>query len=69
MQRIDLYAQPNDVGYLQAQEEFARAHPWFEVKRLDARAHFPMYELPDEMAADIDEFVGRVARAGLAAAA
>jgi hypothetical protein len=39
------------------------------VKRLDARTHFPMYELPDEMATDIDEFVGRVVRGGLAAAA
>jgi hypothetical protein len=69
MQRIDLYAQPDDAGYLQAPEEFARVHPWFEVKRLEARTHFPMYELPDQMAADIDEFVGRVAGAGLAAAA
>jgi hypothetical protein len=41
----------------------------FEVKQLKARTHFPMYEAPDQMSADIDEFVGRVTGVGLAAAA
>ena len=66
---LHLYARPEDPRYLREQEDFARGHPWFEVKRLKARTHFPMYEVPDQMAADIDEFVGRVSRGGLAAAA
>jgi pimeloyl-ACP methyl ester carboxylesterase len=54
---MHLYAQPEDPRYLAAQELFAAAHPWFSVQRLNARSHFPMYEVPDDMAKAIDEFV------------
>lgn len=54
---MHLYAQPEDPRYLTAQELFAAAHPWFSVQRLNARSHFPMYEVPDDMAKAIDEFV------------
>lgn len=51
-----LYAQPADPAYLSVQQEFARLHPWFEVRRLDARSHFPMLEVPGTMAREIEEF-------------
>jgi pimeloyl-ACP methyl ester carboxylesterase len=53
---LHLYAQPGDPGYLAAQQSFAAAHPWFHVSKLEARSHFPMYEVPDEMAAAIETF-------------
>lgn len=56
-QVIHLYAQPEDPGYLAAQQRFAGANPWFQVKKLQARSHFPMYEVPDQMAAAINRFV------------
>jgi pimeloyl-ACP methyl ester carboxylesterase len=53
---LHLYAQPEDPGYLAAQQGFAAQHPWFSVRRLPARTHFPMFEVPDEMAAVIEAF-------------
>jgi hypothetical protein len=61
---LHLYAQPNGAGYLQAPKEFACEHPRFEVKWLEALMHLPMYEVPEQMAADIDEFVARVQEPG-----
>ena len=57
---LHLYAQPAADEVLAAQQAFAAAHPWFEVHRLDARSHFPMFEVPDEMAARIEEFACRL---------
>lgn len=54
---LHLYAQPNDAGYLAAQESFAAAHPWFSVRKLEAHSHFPMFEVPDEIEAAIEKFV------------
>ena len=54
---LHLYAQPADPAYLSAQQAFASAHPWFHVERLQARSHFPMFEVPGEMAAAIETFV------------
>jgi pimeloyl-ACP methyl ester carboxylesterase len=54
---VHLYAQPPDDAVLEAQREYARAHPWVQVSRLDARSHFPMFEVPDEMAGQIETFV------------
>ncbi len=54
---LHLYAQPTDPGFLQAQEMFAAAHRWFTVRRLNAKSHFPMLELPDEMANAIESFL------------
>ena len=54
---LHLYAQPVDDGYLTAQQAYAASHPWFEVQRLDARSHFPMFEVPDVMVRLIEEFV------------
>ncbi len=55
---LHLYAQPTDPGFLVAQQEFAQANPWYAVSRLDAKSHFPMLEIPDEMAAVVEQFLG-----------
>jgi hypothetical protein len=57
---LHLYAQPADDDYLAAQERFGAAHPWFRAHRLDARSHFPMLELPAEMARLVEEHVSRL---------
>ena len=54
---LHLYAQPEDPGYLAAQQSFSAAHPWFAVRKLHARSHFPLLEAPDEVAAAIEQFV------------
>lgn len=54
---LHLYAQPEEPGYLAAQQAFAASHPWFQVFKLEARSHFPMYEVPDEMTMAIERFV------------
>ena len=54
-----LYAEPKDPAFLAAQQDFARTHPWFTVRRLDAaHTHFPMLEQPAELAAHVTRFAG-----------
>jgi pimeloyl-ACP methyl ester carboxylesterase len=55
---LHLYAQPDDPAYLAAQQAFAADHPWFQVHKLTARSHFPMFEVADDIACAIDDFVG-----------
>ena len=66
---LHLYSQPADDEYLAVQEEFARRHPWFAVRRLPAQTHYPQLEAPDEVASSIDEFVEQASAAPLAHAA
>jgi pimeloyl-ACP methyl ester carboxylesterase len=54
---LHLYAQPTDDAYLQAQQEFGAQHPWFRVRQLPGRSHFPNLEAPAETAAAIESFV------------
>jgi pimeloyl-ACP methyl ester carboxylesterase len=54
---LHLYAQPAADEVLTAQQEYTAAHPWFSVQRLDAHSHFPMFEVPGEMARSVEEFV------------
>lgn len=56
---LHLYAQPADPEFLQAQEKFAEANPWFTVRKLNAKSHFPMLELPQDMANAIESFVAQ----------
>lgn len=58
---LHLYSQPRAADFLAAQEAFARAHPWFAVRRLDGVSHFPQLELTDETAAAVSEFIGQPA--------
>lgn len=53
---LHLYTQPEDPGYLAAQQSFAAEHPWFSVRKLAARSHFPVMEVPNEVAAEIELF-------------
>jgi len=55
---LHLYAQPEEPRYLAAQQSFAAKHSWFTVLRLNARSHFPMFEVPEAMASAIEQFVG-----------
>lgn len=54
---LHLYAQPESAEVLAAQQGFAAEHAWFAVHRLDARSHFPMFEVPREMSALVEQFV------------
>ena len=54
---LHLYAQPEDPEYLAAQRSFGAVYPWFQVSKLEARSHFPVYEVPGEMAMAIERFV------------
>jgi pimeloyl-ACP methyl ester carboxylesterase len=54
---LHLYAQPADDAVLEAQQDYAKAHPWFQVDRLDARSHFPMFEDAGTIVASIERFV------------
>ena len=53
---LHLYAQ-DPPGYLAAQEAFAAEHPWFNVRKVSAHSHFPMTEVPDVVATEIERFV------------
>jgi pimeloyl-ACP methyl ester carboxylesterase len=54
---LHVYAQPPAPEYLSTQESFAREHPWFHVRRLEAASQFPTLEIPEETAAVIREFI------------
>ncbi|MCY1083674.1 alpha/beta fold hydrolase [Archangium lansingense] len=54
---LHLYSQPEDSAWLEAQRSFASSHPWYQVQKLPGRSHFPMLELPEEMAARIGRFL------------
>ena len=54
---LHLYTQPDDPAYLAAQQAFAEAHPWFQVQKLAAPSHFPMVEVPEQVAQAIEQFV------------
>jgi pimeloyl-ACP methyl ester carboxylesterase len=57
---LHAYAQPRDDGYLAAQREVAAAQPWFRVRRLAGASHFPCLEVPTQVEAAVDEFLGAV---------
>ena len=54
---LHVYAQPRDDSFLAAQQAFAKENPWFEVRRLDASTHFPMFEVPGDLVSAIEAFV------------
>lgn len=56
---LHLYAQPSEEAHFDAQRAFAADHAWFEVVRLDAASHFPMFEAPDMIAGLLRDFVAR----------
>ncbi len=54
---LHVYAQPAAEEVLAAQQQYAASHPWFSVHRLDARSHFPMYEVPEQMVEAVEAFL------------
>jgi pimeloyl-ACP methyl ester carboxylesterase len=61
---VHLYSQPQDPAYLMAQQSFAADHPWFRAVRLDARGHFPTFEVPEALAEHIERFVSGIGARG-----
>jgi pimeloyl-ACP methyl ester carboxylesterase len=59
---LHLYAQPEDPGYLMAQQSFASDHPWFQAAKLDAHSHFPLLEVPDQVAEHLERFLAPLER-------
>ncbi|GAC1690953.1 MAG: alpha/beta fold dioxygenase AqdC [Ktedonobacteraceae bacterium] len=54
---LHLYTQPDDPTYLAIQQGFAEKHPWFNVQKIAAPSHFPMIEVPQQVAQAIERFV------------
>lgn len=54
---LHIYAQPDAPDYLEAQQAAAARHPWFDVVKLPARTHFPMFEVPAAITDAITAFV------------
>lgn len=54
---LHVYAQPAEQAVLETQQGYAFGHPWFSVHRLDARSHFPMFQVPDQIAGVVETFV------------
>ena len=57
---LHLYAQPGDPAFLDAQQGFAAKHPWFQVEKLDAVSHFPIFEVPDAIAGHLARFAAQL---------
>jgi pimeloyl-ACP methyl ester carboxylesterase len=57
---LHVFSQPRAPEFLGAQESFARDHPWFEVRRIDAVSHFPPLEAPEAIAAEIERFLAEL---------
>jgi pimeloyl-ACP methyl ester carboxylesterase len=55
---LHLFAQPDDSGYLGAQQSFSESNPWFRAVKLSAKSHFPMFEVPDRIVAEVENFLG-----------
>ena len=56
---MHLYSQAAYPEYVIAQQSFAADHPWFLAVKLDARGHFPTFEVPEALAAHLERFVSR----------
>jgi pimeloyl-ACP methyl ester carboxylesterase len=54
---LHIYAQPVDAAYWDSQLFFTKSHPWFSARRVNALSHFPMLEVPGEIAGAIENFV------------
>lgn len=52
-----VYGQPDMVEYFNTQVHFSQSNPWFTVKKIDAKSHFPMFEIPEELSQAILDFV------------
>ena len=58
---LHMYAQPTDPAFLDAQHHFAASNPWFQVEKLEALSHFPIFEVPDAIADHLRRFAASLA--------
>ncbi len=56
---LHLYVQRAGPEFLHAQEMFAAANPWFTVRKLNAKSHFPMLEVPGDLANLIESLLAQ----------
>lgn len=56
-QATNLYAQGDDSSYFEAQQSFAKNHPWFHFRRLRSKSHLPSVEVTQEVADAIESFI------------
>jgi pimeloyl-ACP methyl ester carboxylesterase len=54
---LHVYAQPADPSVLEAQQAIAAEHRWFSVHRVEAKSHFPQFEVPEEITDLIEKFL------------
>ena len=59
MARHSRFLRPCGPEFLHAQEMFAAAHPWFTVGKLNAKSHFPMLEVPEDIENAIESFLAQ----------
>lgn len=50
---LHLYAEPDEAGFLAAQQALAR-EPWFQVQKLGAQSDFPMFEASGDIVRAIE---------------
>ena len=55
---LHLESQAASEGSRSTQEASSASHPWYRAMKLNARSHFPMFEVPEEIAAVIKDFCG-----------
>jgi hypothetical protein len=53
-----LHGHSTPPSFREAPQEFARKHGCFRARESDAQSHFPMSDVPEDMARMIDEFIG-----------
>lgn len=56
-QAKNLYSQSDDSSYFEAQQKFAKDHPWFHFRRLSSKSHLPSVEVTQEVATEIENFI------------
>ncbi|MBD2772289.1 hypothetical protein [Iningainema tapete] len=53
----NLYSQPDDTKYFEAQQVFANKHHWYHIYRSSAKSHLPSVEVTQEVADAIESFL------------
>ncbi len=56
-QMKNLYSQPDDTKYLEAQQVFANKHHWYHIYRSSSKSHLPSIEVTQEVADAIESFL------------
>ncbi|MBD6620464.1 alpha/beta hydrolase [Komarekiella sp. 'clone 1'] len=57
----NLYSQPDDTKYFEAQQVFANKYSWYHIYRSTAKSHLPSVEVTQEIANAIESFLSNTA--------